>query len=92
MTTRAKREAAIRNNPVNVRFSDLDAFIMDNKGFTRTQPRGGSSHYTYTHPDLPDILTVPFRKPVVKRPYVVRALAAVDTVRASEIARKEKQQ
>jgi hypothetical protein len=69
--------------PVN-RFTHLTGRIP--------QPRGGSSHYTYMHPDLPDILTVPFRKPVVKRPYVVRALAAVDTVRAIEAARKEEQQ
>lgn len=84
MTRRDKREAAIRRNPKRVRFDDLDKVLTDND-FTRSQPSGGSSHYTYSHDDLPDILTIPMphgRRNEVKRPYVKDAIRAIDTVQA----------
>jgi len=79
MTKREKREATIRVNPKNVRFSDLD-LVLKHYHFSRSQPGGGSSHYTYNHSDLPDILTIPFNQPFIKRPYVMDALRAIDAV------------
>jgi predicted RNA binding protein YcfA (HicA-like mRNA interferase family) len=82
MTKREKREIAMRSNPKNVSFEDLDLVLSDN-GFTSMRPSGGSSHVTYSHPRLPDILTIPIRKPHVKRPYVEQAIKAIDAARAA---------
>lgn len=40
---------------------------------------GGSSHYTYSHHDLVDIITIPKDKPV-KPVYIKKALEAFDKV------------
>lgn len=87
MTTREKRELAIRNNPKNVRFDDLDALLKDN-GFLCKQPGGGSSHYTYVHPLLANVLTIPFHKPHLKPAFVVKAVKAVDISRILQSERE----
>lgn len=60
------------NNPKDVNFQDLDK-ILRKFGFSCRKPSSGSSHYTYFHTKLPDILTIPYRRPIkaiyVKKPY-----------------------
>lgn len=75
MTKADKAYAKIVNNPKDVDFAELDR-LLKRHGFDRQQPGGGSSHYNYHHPGLPDILTVPFGRPV-KAIYVKKAIAAI---------------
>lgn len=94
MTKREKREAAIRNNPKQVRFADLHA-LLKAADFDDGQPGRGGSHYSYSHPDYRDIVTVPMPHggtDHVKRPYVLDALKAIDAVRAIAAERERKTQ
>lgn len=70
----------IKNNPKDVSFEEIDKLLTKVGGFTRTNPKGGSSHYTYYHPDLLDPLTIPKNKPV-KAIYIKRALMFFDIVK-----------
>jgi len=94
MTKREKREAAIRNNPKQVRFADLHA-LLKAADFDDGQPGRGGSHHTYSHPDHPDIVTVSMPhgdSTHVKRPYVLDALKAIDVVRAIATEREKNRQ
>jgi len=51
VTKADKLFADIVNNPKDVRFEDLDK-VLRSHGFSRRDPKGGSSHYTYFHPNL----------------------------------------
>ncbi|MFZ5899546.1 MAG: hypothetical protein ACOYU7_10380 [Bacillota bacterium] len=79
MTKLRKLYASIVKNPKDVDFEDLDR-ILRQYGFIRRQPGKGSSHYTYHHPGLVDILTVPYNRPV-KAIYVRQAIAAIERLR-----------
>lgn len=57
----------IKNNPKQVRFKELDRLLI-RAGFSRRQPHGGSSHYTYTKGMAR--LTVPYHQPHVGEAYV----------------------
>lgn len=70
----------IKNNPKNVSFAEIDKLLVKVGGFTRRNPSGGSSHYTYSHPDLVDIITIPKDRPI-KPVYIKRALAAFEMVK-----------
>ena len=59
MTKSEKLYAKIVNNPKNVDFEELDR-LLQKYGFKRSNPRSGSRHFTYRHPDLVNILTIPF--------------------------------
>ncbi|WP_373047107.1 type II toxin-antitoxin system HicA family toxin [Vulgatibacter sp.] len=50
MTRRAKLEAAIRNNPRNVRFADL-CRLLEHAGFRLERTRG--SHHVFRRAGLP---------------------------------------
>lgn len=65
----------IRNNPLQVRFVELDKILL-NEGFNKRQPGGGSSHYIYTKGCKR--LTVPFRKPYILEAYVKLAIKAIE--------------
>lgn len=78
VTQFAKRMAGLRNNPRNVPFEDVHKILI-NHGFHHRAPRAGSSHHTYSHPDLIDIVTVPYGRPV-KAYYVKKMLQALDSV------------
>lgn len=69
----------MKNNPKDVCFDDIDKLLTKIGGFTRREPGSGSSHYTYSHPDIEDILTIVKDKPV-KTVYVKRALIMLDSV------------
>lgn len=53
---------AVLNNPKNVKFEELGR-LLEGFGFACSQPRGGSSHYTFRKPGSYPI-TVPKKKPV----------------------------
>jgi len=87
MTKRDKREIAIRRNTKNVRFDDLDLVLRDAGFAPRKEARGSSSHISYTHPLIADILTVVMPHggaTHVKEYQVKNALAALDAVRMKE--------
>ena len=87
MTKRDKRETAIRRNTKNVRFDDLDLVLRAAQFTPRKESRGGSSHVTYSHPLMTEILTVVMPHggaTHVKKYQVKHALAAIDAVRAKE--------
>lgn len=67
---------SIRNNPSDVKFEDLRKILLHH-GFIERQPRGGSSHFTYTRKDT--IITVPKHKPVNKA-YVKQTLKLIDEI------------
>ncbi|MFP5520793.1 type II toxin-antitoxin system HicA family toxin [Peptococcus simiae] len=78
MSKKEKLLAGIRNNPKDVSFQDLDS-LLRSAGFIRRQSSKGSSHYTYSHTRLVEILTVPKSKPV--KAYIVKeALRSYDLV------------
>jgi len=57
----------VKNNFKQVRFEELDKILIRG-GFTRRQPRKGSSHYIYTRGSRR--ITVPFNQPHVGEAYV----------------------
>lgn len=69
----------VKNNPKNVKFEDIDKLLTKVGGFTRRTPRSGSSHFTYSHPNLYDILTIPRDRPV-KIVYIKKALKHLEEV------------
>lgn len=67
----------INNNPRQVRFEELDKILL-HYGFSKRQPRSGSSHYTYKLGKFR--LTVPFKQPHIGAAYVELALEALKGV------------
>ena len=76
MTKLSKLYAKIVRNPKNVEFEELDK-ILNRYNFKRRQPRKGSSHYTYSHDKIDDIITIPKDKPL-KAIYVKDAITAIE--------------
>ena len=79
MTKISKLYDQIVNNPKDVKFEILDR-ILRQHGFNCRQPSGGSSHYSYYHPELPDVLTIPYARPI-KAIYVKKVIAAIEKVK-----------
>jgi predicted RNA binding protein YcfA (HicA-like mRNA interferase family) len=75
ITKKEKLLNRIKNNPITVKFEELDKILQD-VGFERRQPSGGSSHYTYGLADK--ILTVPYKKPYIKVIYVKMAIKLLE--------------
>ncbi|NPV73186.1 MAG: addiction module toxin, HicA family [Pelotomaculum sp.] len=65
----------IKNNPKQVRFEELDKILI-RAGFTKRQPRKGSSHYTYTKGSAR--ITVPFNQPHIDSAYVKLAIKVLE--------------
>ena len=53
----------------DILFDDVDKLLRA-YNFKSRQPSGGSSHYTYTHPDIPDIVTVAKHGNKIKAVYI----------------------
>ncbi|HHW92719.1 MAG TPA: type II toxin-antitoxin system HicA family toxin [Firmicutes bacterium] len=67
--------------PSDIPFSDVDRLLRA-YGFVQRQPAGGSSHFTYTHPELTDfILTIARHGGKVKKGYVRKTVEAIERVR-----------
>lgn len=62
----------IKNNPSNVKFEDLFKLLTKLGHFEGRQGKG--DHYTFSHPALDEILTIPTARKPVKRIYVKAAL------------------
>ena len=75
MSKKEKLWEKIKNNPKTVRFEDIDKVLQD-IGFKRRNPSGGSSHYTYTMEDI--ILTIPYKRPHIKAVYIKNAIEIID--------------
>jgi len=69
----------IASNPKNVDFESLNKLLL-RYGFKCKKPKSGTSHYNYYHEKLPDILTIPFDRPV-KSVYVKKAIAAIERLK-----------
>lgn len=76
MSKKGKLIDKIRNNPTDVRFETIQTILLE-LGFKERQPKGGSSHFTYTLSDI--ILTVPKHRPVNKV-YVKQVIKAIDEI------------
>jgi len=79
LTKISKLYAQIKSNPKNVKFETLDRLLKQHN-FKCRQPSGGSSHYNYYHPELPDILTIPYAR-TIKAIYVKQAIAAIQKIK-----------
>jgi hypothetical protein len=77
VTKRQKRLERIRGNPKNVRFEELDQLLTD-FGFSRRQPRGGSSHYIYVRDKVR--LTIPMNRPHLREVYVRQVLKLLEEI------------
>lgn len=82
MTKFEKLYAEMVRNPKEVKFEDLEKLII-RFGFERRKQRSGTRHFQYSHPDLTEILTIPFSRPV-KSVYVKEALDAIRKLEGSE--------
>lgn len=67
--------------PSDIKFSEIHK-VLTYYGFTQNQASGGTSHYVYSHPALPDKLYTIVRHGnehvVVKKPYVRVTCNAID--------------
>jgi len=68
-----------RPTPTDVLFDDVDK-LLKAYHFKSRYPSGGSSHFTYTHPELPKIVTIAKHGNKVKAVYVRNAIYAIEKV------------
>jgi predicted RNA binding protein YcfA (HicA-like mRNA interferase family) len=70
VTKAGKTVAGMRSNPQGWTIADVER-VCAHLGLACTPPKRGS-HYKISHPELPEILTVPFKRPI--KPVYVREL------------------
>ena len=75
MSKKQKLLEKIKNNPQRIRFQEVDKLLVS-IGFDKRQPRGGSSHYTYSYKDI--IITIPYKKPYVKVKYIKNVIELLE--------------
>ena len=76
----SKRLERMRSNPRgDWTIADVQAVCAE-FGIACTASRGGSSHYKVMHPAVPNLLTVPFKRPI-KPVYIRQLIAMIDLVR-----------
>ena len=68
----------LRANPIGWRIEDI-TIACATYGITCAKPKGGS-HYKISHPAKPEILTIPFKRPI-KPIYVRKLVRFIDDVR-----------
>lgn len=68
----------MKRNPQNIRYEELEQLLTRKGGFEVRNK--GSSHYTFSHPDLAEILTVKKEQPYLKSIYVKKALKLFEQV------------
>ena len=76
MSKKKKLLERIRNNPKDVSFDDLDKLLRW-AGFVPREQKSGTSHFCYTRPGHPGILTIPRKNPL-KEVYVKMALQVIE--------------
>ncbi len=79
MSKKEKLLHKIRQNPKNVRYDEIDK-ILSWYGFGRRQASKGTSHYVYILRAAGKFyrLTIPFKRPFIKRVYIRKALEILD--------------
>jgi len=77
---RDKLLARMRQNPRDWRIEDLEALAQH---FGMSVRRTGGSHVIFYHSDLPEMLSVPARRPI-KPVYVRRFVAMLDELTGHE--------
>jgi hypothetical protein len=71
----------MRRNPhADWKIGDVEAVCRE-FGIECTPSRSGSSHYKVKHPSVPELLTVPFKRPI-KPVYIRKLVAFIDQVRS----------
>jgi hypothetical protein len=70
---------SMRRNPRGDWGIDVERRVCTEHGLGCDPPKGGGSHYKVTHPDRPDILTVPARRPI-KPIYIKKLVQLIDGV------------
>jgi len=79
----SKRLEQMRRNPQSDwSIADVEAVCREH-GVACAASRSGSSHYKVTHDAMPEILTVPFKRPI-KPVYIRKLVAFIDAVRRSQ--------
>jgi hypothetical protein len=87
MATRDRRLERMRNNPRDWRINDVEAMCRSNDiGYA---PPNKGSHAKVSHPSRPEILTVPFDRPI-KAVYIKKLVKFIDAV-LEHRQRKQKQ-
>jgi hypothetical protein len=77
----SKRLERMRRNPAaDWTIGDIEAVCREFR-IECVRSRKGSSHYKIKHPAVPEILTVPFARPIKSR-YIRLLIAFIDAVRA----------
>jgi predicted RNA binding protein YcfA (HicA-like mRNA interferase family) len=67
--------------PTDILFDEADRLLRA-YGFVQRQPSGGSSHYIYTHPELPDYqLSIAKHGGKIKKGYVRASIVAIERVK-----------
>ena len=84
MSKKLKAIERLRQNPLNVRFDDLDKLLIS-LGFEKRNKSG--SHFVYTIKTIKGTyrITVPFRKPFLLPVYVKNALQIIDDLLSDNI-------
>ena len=75
MSRREKLLEKLKSNPQKIRFEEVDKVLLST-GFTKRQPRRGSSHFTYTLNDI--MITIPYKKPYIKSRYIKEVVDLLD--------------
>ena len=77
MTTAKKLLDAMRKNPLDWRMEQLLTVACQHGFEVRSN---GGSHHVFSHPTLPDTLSIPARKPI-KPLYIKRLCALIDQIK-----------
>jgi len=80
MSSRDKLLARMRQNPRDWRIEDLEALAQH---FGLSVRKTGGSHVIFYHPDLPELLSVPARRPI-KPVYLRRFVSMIDELTGHE--------
>ncbi len=76
---RDKRLEAMRANPRgDWRISDIEA-VCHEHGLRCSPPTGGGSHFKVGHPELANMLSIPFARPI-KAIYIRKVIAMIAAV------------
>jgi hypothetical protein len=76
----SKRLEAMRRNPQSDwKIADVEALCKE-FAISCAPHRGGSSHYKISHPLIPEILTIPFKRPI-KAVYIRSLVKFIDAAR-----------
>jgi hypothetical protein len=76
----SKRLEGMRRNPQSDwKIDDVEA-LCNEFDINCSAHRGGSSHYKVSHPQITEILTIPFKRPI-KPVYIRNLVKFIDAVR-----------